>query len=63
MKLTMRQMCEHIVKADILKDQHGIKPTAKEIFNYSPTGELSEIWIWYNIACKKIGKPQIETES
>ena len=56
---TMKQMCEHIVKADILqfKDDKS-SPTAEEIFNYSPTGELYMVFQWFNEACHKIGLPE-----
>lgn len=49
--LSMKDICEHIVKADLFE-----KPlTAEEIFNYSPTGELSRVFEWYAIACKVLG--------
>ena len=43
-------MCEAIVEADFLRKKDGAAPTAEEIFNYSPTGELSKIHEWYEIA-------------
>ena len=42
-------MCDTIVEADFLTIE-GRKPTAEEIFNYSPTGELSEVFNWYYTA-------------
>jgi hypothetical protein len=51
MDITIRQMCEHIEKAEILAFKDGSRPTAKQIFNYSPTGELYKIWDWYDMAC------------
>jgi hypothetical protein len=50
--VTMKQMCEHIVKADLLERPDGTKPTAKEIFNYSSTGELYMVFEWYKMACE-----------
>ncbi len=41
---------EIIVKADILRKVDGSAPTAGEIFNYSSSGELSELFTWYPIA-------------
>jgi hypothetical protein len=43
-------MCETIVKADFLRNKDGSAPTAHEIFEYSPTGELSRVFEWYQIA-------------
>ncbi|RLI34172.1 hypothetical protein DRO66_09240 [Candidatus Bathyarchaeota archaeon] len=54
--MTMKDMCEKIVEADFLTDEVGNKPTAEEIFNYSPTGELSQVFEWYNKACVILGK-------
>lgn len=48
--LTMKQMCERIVEADLLEKTDGTKPTAEEIFNYSSTGELSQVFMWYSMA-------------
>jgi hypothetical protein len=47
-------MCDVIVRADILRKKDGSKLTAEEIFNYSPTGELYEIFSWYEYAQKVI---------
>jgi len=46
-QISMRQMCEHIVKAKIFDES----VTAEQIFNYSPTGELFMVFEWYRIAC------------
>lgn len=46
----MREMCETIERSKILVRRDGSYPTAKEIFEYSPTGELYMIWEWYDIA-------------
>jgi len=51
-KLTMKDMCETIEKAGILEKKDGTAPTAKEIFEYSSTGELFMIFEWYAIAKK-----------
>ena len=54
--ITMKQMCEHIVKSRILKYKDSEEgPTAEEIFNYSPTGELSSVFEWYEEACLFLG--------
>lgn len=61
--ITMREMCETICRSEMFgsKDEGGL--TAKEIFNYSPTGELSEIFVWYAIACDILKEENIfETE-
>lgn len=47
---TYKEMCETIEKADILRKKDGTKPTAQEIWNYSPTGELFMIHEWYEEA-------------
>jgi len=49
--LSMKDMCEHIVKAQILSPDI----TAQEIFNYSPSGELNRVFEWYAMACYKLG--------
>lgn len=45
-------MCKLIERANIFKT----KKTAKEIFNYSSTGELFMIHEWYEIAKNKLKK-------
>ncbi len=45
--ITMKEMCETIIKADFLRRDDGSAPTAEEIFSYSPTGELFTIFEWY----------------
>lgn len=58
---TMQVMCEHIVKADILQFRGDkASPTAEEIFNYSPSGELYMVFQWFNEACHKIGLPKLK---
>jgi len=58
---TMKEMCEHIVKADIVQfKDNKTSPTAEEVFNYSPSGELYMVFQWYNEACDKIGSPKID---
>ncbi len=56
--MTLKDMCEHIVKADILRGPGGagVPPTAEQIFNYSPSGELSAVFDWYEMACCKLGE-------
>jgi len=53
---TIGQMCEHIVKADILKKKDGSSPTATDIWLSSPSGELWQVLEWYRMACEKIGQ-------
>lgn len=53
MGYTVKQICEHIAKAEIL---HG-NPTPIQIWNYSPTGELFMLSEWFQMACEKIGNP------
>lgn len=48
----MKQMCEHIESTGVLVCNDGSKPTAVEIFNYSSTGELWKVFIWFDMACK-----------
>jgi hypothetical protein len=50
---TIKEMCETIEKANLFKEPK----TAKEIFEYSPSGELFEIFGWYAEARIKLGEP------
>jgi len=59
-KMTAKEMCEHIERADILIGNDGTKPTAIEIFNYSSTGELFMLQVWYEMACRKLGCTALE---
>jgi hypothetical protein len=43
--ITWREMCETI--AEFVKQTKGVEITAREIFEYSPNGELSAIPEWY----------------
>ena len=45
--MTIKEMCEAIERADFLRKPDGTAPTAREIFEYSPTGELLMIYVWY----------------
>lgn len=47
---TMREMCETIERADFLRKPDGTAPTAREIFDYSPSGELFMVFAWYEQA-------------
>jgi hypothetical protein len=58
--MTIKEMCEVIERAEILQRTDGTRPTAREIFNYSRTGELAMIWEWYNIAADKVGPKERE---
>ena len=55
MSLTGKDMCEWIVKSGILRRPDGTAPTAEEIWNYSPTGELSAVFEWYDMAVIVLG--------
>jgi len=43
---TVKEICEFIAKTKILTRDDGTHPNAKEIFNYSPSGELYKLWEW-----------------
>ena len=44
-------MCEVISESKILRHKEtGKNPSAEEIYNYSPTGELYKIFEWYDLA-------------
>lgn len=47
MKLTFEKVCIILEKAKTLTKPDSTHPTADEIFNYSPTGELFMIWEWW----------------
>lgn len=49
-KISIEDMCLEIEKGKFLKDKEGKNPTATEIYNYSPTGELFMIFTWYGMA-------------
>jgi hypothetical protein len=48
--VTIGEMCEVIADSEIITKPDGTHPTAKQVFNYSPTGELFMIWDWYEQA-------------
>lgn len=48
--MTGKEMCEAIVRADFLRKADGTAPTAEEIWNSSPTGELVQVFEWYQHA-------------
>ena len=48
--LTYKQMCEAIAAAKILKRPDGSWPTAKEVWRYSPSGELFMLSVWFEMA-------------
>ena len=54
--MTMRQICEGIAAARIIKHRGGAWLTAEEIFNISPSGELYEVFdMWKFVqACTNI---------
>ncbi|HDR6825828.1 TPA: hypothetical protein QCV86_003020 [Bacillus thuringiensis] len=43
--VTMKEMCELISKW--LKEAYKIEVSPKQIFNYSPSGELAEVFFMY----------------
>lgn len=49
------EMCEHIVKAQILEVQGVAVTDPQAVFNYSPSGELFMLEGWYEQACAKLG--------
>ena len=53
-EMTMKEMCEKIVESDILRKPNGEAPTAREIFEYSPSGELFMVFEWYDKAVEVI---------
>lgn len=55
--MTMKEMCELIARADFLRKDDGTAPTAEEIFNYSPSGELFMVFAWYEKAKCILGGP------
>lgn len=48
-EVTFQQMCKEIAESKMLTKRDGTHPTALEIFNYSPTGELFMVYEWYSI--------------
>jgi len=48
--MTMKEMCEIIVESGILRKPDGTSPTAREVFDYSPSGELSMVLEWFDTA-------------
>ncbi len=46
---TVKEMCETIATAGVIKKHNGEAYTAEEIFNYSPSGELSMVFLWYSM--------------
>ncbi len=56
---TGKEMCETIVKADFLRKDDGTAPTADEIWNYSPTGEISMVILWYWEAKEILAQPPV----
>jgi len=53
--VTMKEMCETIVAADILRYPDGSSPTARQIYESSPSGELFQVFFWYNAAKSVLG--------
>ena len=55
-----QEMCETIVRAKMLKKPDGTHPTADEIWNYSPTGELAMVYLWYEDAKMILASPEAQ---
>jgi len=53
--MTGKEVCELIVKADFLRKPDGTAPTADEIWESSPTGELYQVFQWFEQAKLIIG--------
>lgn len=53
--VTIKEMCEVIAQSKMLTNKKGEHPTAEQVFKYSPTGELFDIFFWYPEACKILG--------
>lgn len=62
--MTMKDMCETVERAGIIKELNGhCPPTAEQIFNYSPTGELSRVFEWYAMAQLVLGEDKLNAMS
>jgi hypothetical protein len=53
---SFKDMCVHIVKAELLTKKDGSLLTWEDVFNYSSTGELFMIFEWYNDAVILLGE-------
>jgi len=63
--MTMKEMCEKIVKADFLKMKDDRPATAREIFEHSSNGELFQIYGWYDqarLVLDEITEAELELE-
>lgn len=49
---TFHEMAEAVEKVGQMQKRDGTKPTAAEIFNSSPTGELFQVAEWYRSAVR-----------
>lgn len=52
--LTMQEMCEAIVRADVVRKKDGTRFKPQEIFELSPTGELDHVFCWYRMTRAKL---------
>lgn len=59
--LTMQEMCEHIVEADLFLKEGDHQPTAEEIFEAltTPHNETFLVWDFYRMAVKKLRRHAI----
>ena len=48
--VTGQQMCEAIVEAGLMLKADGTPRTPKEVWEYSPTGELYMVYAMYDVA-------------
>ena len=48
--MTGKEMCDFIAKHNIMEHDDGTPFTAEDYWNYSPTGELAMVYVWYEMA-------------
>ncbi len=52
-ELTWKDACNYIAESQCMKKPDGSLPSSKEIWEYSPSGELGHIYEWLLIAVEK----------
>jgi len=55
MNVTVKQMCKTISR--YWRRKYKIRIHPKKIFNYSPSGELFQVFFWYKEAITWLKKP------
>lgn len=58
--ITMKEMCDEIVRADFLRFEDGSAPTAEQIYKSSPGGDLSSVFFWYYEAIEILARKENE---